>query len=54
MDRHQWWWVQRQASAFDSGNGRKWALVFDGGYGRQLCQRWTIETAFNDGSCGGV
>ena len=27
---------------------------FDGGDGRQLWQRWAIETAFNGGSGGGV
>ena len=26
---------QRRASAFDSGDGRRWALAFDGGDGRQ-------------------
>ena len=40
---------------FDSGDGRRWALVFGGGDGRQLWQRWTIETrAFNGGGGGGV
>jgi len=42
------------ASAFDSGNGRRWVLAFDGGDGRQLWQRWMIETAFNGGGGGGV
>ena len=37
-----------------SGDGQRWALAFDGGDGRQLWQRWTIETAFNGGSGGGV
>ena len=46
-----WRW---RASAFDSGDGRRWALAFDGGDGRQLWQRWTIEMAFNDSSSGGV
>jgi len=45
---------QRQASAFDSGNGKRWALALDGGNGWQLWQRWTIETAFNGGGGGGV
>jgi len=31
-----------------------WALVFDGGDGRQLRQRWAIETSFNSSSGGGV
>ena len=43
-----WQW---QASAFGGGNGRRWALAFDCGNGRQLWQRWAIETAFN--GCGG-
>jgi hypothetical protein len=34
---------QRRASAFDSGDGRRWALSFDGGDGWQLWQRWTID-----------
>jgi len=45
---------QCRASAFDSGAGRRWVLAFDGGDGRQLWQRWTIETAFNGGGGGGV
>ena len=45
---------QRRASAFDSSDGQRWALAFDGGDGLQLWQRWTIETAFNGGSGGGV
>jgi hypothetical protein len=46
------WW----ASAFDSGDGRRWALAFNGGNGdgRQLWQRWTIETAFDGDGGGGV
>ena len=39
---------------FDSCDGRRWSLAFDGGDGRQLWQRWTIETAFNCGGGGGV
>ena len=39
-----WQW---RASAFDSGDGRRWVLAFDGGNGRQLWQWWTIETVFN-------
>jgi hypothetical protein len=46
-----WRW---QASAFDSGDGRRWALAFGGGDGQQLWQRWTIETAFYGGGGGGV
>ena len=45
---------RRRVSAFDSGDGRRWALAFDGGNGWQLWQRWKIETAFNGGSGGGV
>jgi hypothetical protein len=46
---------QRRASAFDSCDGRSWALAFDGGgNGWQLWQRWMIETAFNGGGGGGV
>jgi len=45
---------RRQASAFDSGDGRRWALAFDGSNGWQLWQRWTIETAFNGSGGGGV
>ena len=45
---------RRRASAFDIGNGQRWALVFDGGDGLQLWQRWMIETAFNSGGGGGV
>ena len=45
---------RRRASAFDSGDGRRWALAFDGDDGRQLWQRWTIETAFNGSGGGGV
>ena len=47
---------RRRASVFDSSDGRSWALAFygDGGDGRQLWQRWTIEMAFNDSSSGGV
>jgi hypothetical protein len=45
---------RRRASAFDSSDGRRWALAFDGGNGRQLWQWWTIETAFNGGGGGGV
>ena len=48
---------QRRASAFDSGDERRWVLAFDGGNGRQLWQRWTIEMiemAFNGGGGGGV
>ena len=45
---------RRQASAFDSGDGQRWALAFDGGNGWQLWQRWTIKTAFNGSGGGGV
>ena len=45
---------RRQVSAFDSGDGQRWALAFDGGNGWQLWQRWTIETAFNGSGGGGV
>ncbi len=45
---------RRQASAFESGDEQWWALVFDGGDGRQLRQRWTIEMSFNDGGGSGV
>ena len=45
---------RRRASAFDSGDGQRWVLVFDGGDGRQMWQRWTIETAFNGGGGGFV
>ena len=47
---------RRRASAFDSGDGRRWtlALAFDGGDGWQLWQRWTIEMVFNGGGGGGV
>ena len=47
---------QRQASVFDSGNGRRWALAFDGGDGWQLWlrQRWSIEMACNGSGGGGV
>ena len=45
---------RRRASAFDSGYGQRWVLTFAGGNGWQLWQRWTIETAFNGGSGGGV
>ncbi len=43
-------------SAFDGGDGRRWALAFDfdGCDGRHLWQRWKIETAFNGGGGGGV
>ena len=34
---------------FDDGDGRRWALAFDGCYGWQLWQQWTIEMMFNDG-----
>ena len=44
---------RRRASAFDS-NGQMWALVFDGVDGRQLWQRWAIETSFNGGGGNGV
>jgi len=40
---------QRRASAFDSGDGQRWALAFDGVDGWQLWQRWMIEMAFNGG-----
>ena len=46
-----WRW---QASAFDSGDGRRWALAFGGGDGQQLWQRWIIEIVFNDGGDSGV
>jgi len=47
-----WRW---RVSAFDSGNGLRWALAFDGGNGRQLWwQRWTTEMVFNGGGGGGV
>ncbi len=39
---------------FDSGDGRRWVLLFDGGDGRQLWQWWKIETAFNGSGGGGV
>jgi hypothetical protein len=45
-----WQW---RASVFDSGDGRRWALVFHGGNGRQLWQRWMIETVFNGNGHGG-
>ena len=45
---------RRQASAFDSGDGRRLALGFVGGDGWQLWQQWMIETAFNGGGGGGV
>jgi hypothetical protein len=46
---------RRRMSAFDSGDGRRWALEFDGGDGLQVWQWWwTIETAFNGGGGGGV
>jgi len=45
---------RRRASAFDSSDGQRWALVFDGSNGRQLWQRWTLETAVNGGRGGGV
>jgi hypothetical protein len=35
-------------------DGRRWASAFDGGDGRQLWQRWTIEMAFKVGGGGGV
>jgi hypothetical protein len=35
-----WRW---RASAFDSGDGLRWALAFDGGDGRQLWQQWMID-----------
>ena len=42
-------------SAFDSGDGRRWALEFDGGDRLQVWQwRWTIEKAFNGGGGDGV
>ena len=47
---------RRRASAFDSGDGRRWtlALAFDGGDGWQLWQRWTIEMVFNGSGGSGV
>ena len=47
---------RRRALAFDSGNGRRWALAlaFDSGDGWQLWQRWTIEMAFNGGGGSGI
>jgi hypothetical protein len=47
----RWQW---RASAFDSVDGRRWALAFDGGDGWQLWQWWTIETTFNGGGGGCV
>lgn len=44
---------QRRASAVDGGNGRRFAMMFDGN-GRQLWRRWMIEMAFNGGGGGGV
>ena len=39
---------------FDSGDGRRWVLTFDGADKWQLWQRWKIEMAFNGGGGGGV
>jgi hypothetical protein len=39
---------------FDSGDGQRWVLAFDGADKWQLWQRWKIETAFNGGGGGGV
>ena len=44
---------RRRESAFDGGNGRRFALVFEGN-GQQLWKRWTIETVFNGNDVGGV
>ncbi len=39
-------WRQR-ASSFDSGDGRRWPLVFDGhGDGQLLRQQWTVNTRY--------
>jgi hypothetical protein len=42
---------QRLTAAMDEGG--RWALT-GGGNGQQLWQQWTIDTAFNGGSGGGV
>jgi len=33
---------RRQASAFDGGDGQRWALISDGDDGWQMWQQWTI------------
>jgi hypothetical protein len=39
-------WQQR-ASSFDSGDGRRWQLVFNGhGDGRLLRQQWTVDNRY--------
>ncbi len=43
----------RRASAFDSGDGGRFALVFDCD-GTQLWWRWMIEMAFDGGGGGGI